>query len=150
MNVKYTIVGNGTKDEIEKITNAISFYNLEDSVKYVGEKRGQELQELLKIYNVGVSYIPLTSYYDCQPPTKTYEYLLSSMAVIATPTKENKKVISAENGEVSYDDSAESFSQSIYNLYTRRAEINLEKIYVRAKLYSWSNIADKYLLPLCQ
>lgn len=40
----------------------------------------------------------MTEYYDSQPPTKTFEYALSGLYVLATKTRENEKVITNDNG----------------------------------------------------
>jgi len=42
-------------------------------------------------------------YYDCQPATKTFEYILSGMVCIATSTYENKKLINNINGVLCND-----------------------------------------------
>lgn len=147
-NVKYTIVGVGSQSDIDLIQGTIEKYDLQNDVHYIGEKRGDELIDIFKQHNVGVSYIPLTKYYDCQPPTKTFEYLLATMLVLATPTTENKKVINEQNGCLSYDDTPESFASSISILYLNRHKFDLKGIYEHSIKYSWGNIVDNYLLPL--
>ncbi len=48
--------------------------------------------------NKGVSYITKTNCCDVQPPTKTFEYLLSGMPSIATATQEKRRAVSSGNG----------------------------------------------------
>lgn len=148
--IKYTIIGFGTESEVKKIQHSIEEYHLEGVVTYVGERRHEELIPYFKSHNIGVSYIPLTDYYDCQPPTKTYEYLLNSMLVLATPTSENAKVINVTNGILSEDDSAESFSKGLEKLYAENHLFNFKSIYLNAQRYTWNNIVDRYLVPLIE
>lgn len=147
--VTYTIAGVGSKLDVDQIKNAIINYGLEDTVIFVGEKRGEELIELFNSHNVGVSYIPLTDYYDCQPPTKTFEYLLSTMLVIATPTTENSKVIDYKNGNLSLSDAPEDFAKSVAAIYSNKQNFDLKDIRIKAEIYSWVNVVEIYLLPLC-
>lgn len=41
-------------------------------------------------------YVPITDYYEYQPPTKTFEYVLSGLLCLATATSSNKEVITEE------------------------------------------------------
>lgn len=146
--VSYTIVGVGSSDEISKIRNTISSYSLEDCVHFIGEKRGEELINLFKRHNVGVSYIPLTDYYDCQPPTKTFEYLLASMLVLATPTSENAKVINNDNGKLCNSDTPEDFASALSFIYENRMSYDLKDVYSQSLMYSWKFIVENYLLKI--
>lgn len=148
--IDYTIIGMGSETEVGKILDAIAAYGLEDVVYYVGEKRYEELVPFYKKHNVGISYIPLTNYYDCQPPTKTYEYLLNTMVVLATPTTENKKVINETNGIVLAGDSAKDFADGIRLLYEKRQSFDLCKVYMNARKYSWNNIVNDYLIKIVE
>jgi glycosyltransferase involved in cell wall biosynthesis len=147
--VRYTIVGTGSDIEKEKINQAIKSSQYKDHIEYLGEKRGDELKKIMAEHNVGVSYIPLTDYYDCQPPTKTFEYLLASMVVLATPTSENKKVICDTNGRLSASDSSEDFAVALQYIFDNRRSYNLIEIYDSSIQYSWECIVNKYLLPIC-
>lgn len=148
--IEYTIIGIGSVGEVQKIIDAISAYGLKEVVHYVGEKRHEELVPFYKTHNVGVSYIPLTPYYDCQPPTKTYEYLLNTMAVLATPTTENKKLVNKSNGVLLAGDSAEDFANGIRLLYEKRKSFDFKGIYTNAKKYSWDNILNNYLINIVE
>lgn len=146
--VHYTIVGFGTKEDIEKIMKAIHSNHLENFVSFVGERRHKELVPFFTTHNVGVSYIPLTDYYDCQPPTKTYEYLLNSMIVLATPTTENIKVINKSNGVLMNGDSPEDFALGIEQTRDCLRTVDFKLIYNESQQYTWNNIVKKYLLPI--
>lgn len=106
---------------------------------------------LLKPYfenaNIGVSYVPITSYYNVQPPTKTFEYALSGLFTIATATDENKKVVSPTNG-ILIEDNAQAFCNALEWLDENRS--NLREIEIRQSLveYRWDLLIKKYMLPI--
>ena len=147
IDISYTIIGTGSNADKSKIMDKIIKYK-SDKILFVGEKRHEELLPYLSACNVGISYIPLTDYYDCQPPTKTYEYLLSSMVVIATPTSENKKVINTTNGILLQSDSAADFARGIETLIQVRQTFDFNYIYDNAQIYTWEHIVKHYLIPI--
>lgn len=142
---RYTIIGAGRGNERAIIEQVIAKYGLEEVVKLTGYIQHDQLGNYLQAGNIGVSYIPITKYYDCQPPTKTFEYLLSGMAVLATATKENKLVITGENGVV-IQDTAEAFTEGLEKIYERRTTYNAKHIQEESqKRYSWNSIVRSNL-----
>jgi len=99
------------------------------------------LHLILSKHNVGVSYVPITPYFDVQPPTKTFEYLLAGMPVIATRTKENEKVINEYNG-VLIDDTPEDFRNGLALLYERISanKFTSSRIIESSESYTWERI----------
>ena len=119
-------------------------YGLKESVNIPGAISHPQLKPWLDAANVGVSYVPLTDYYDCQPVTKTFEYLLSGMPVIATNTLENRKVIKPENG-VLVGGTAEKFYSGLKVVFEKRRLFDSAKIRKEAMGYTWKNIVSKNL-----
>lgn len=142
----YTIIGFGSEDDIDKVINSIQTEKMTDHIFYKGVIRYPELTEYLNDHNIGMSYIPIENYYEHQPPTKTFEYLLSGMAVIATGTKENKKVINYSNGII-IKDSIEDIYIGLKEIYNRRIIYDTEKIQKNARKYSWEDIVNGNLIP---
>lgn len=143
---QYTIIGYGSDFEIKNILNAIVETSMEKYIIYKGIIRYPELIHYLKYNNIGMSYIPITSYFDNQPPTKTFEYLLSGMAVIATGTKENIKSVTYQNGVV-VGDSFEDISNGLEYIYANRLTFNSKEIQQESQKYSWENIINENLIP---
>lgn len=146
VSLKYTIIGYGTSEEIADIENHIVSLSLQDYVTYLGPIRYPELNQYFLNHNVGICYIPLTDYYDCQPPTKTFEYLLSGSVVLGTSTSENRKVITQKNG-VLVQDSVDEFYNGMVHIYQNRALYTSRGIQVDAAKYSWSSIVANNLIP---
>ena len=98
MEMTYTIIGTGLRDEEEELKSMVEKMGLSRHVRVLGSIPHDRLKPYFDRHNIGVSYVPVTDYYNAQPPTKNYEYLLSGMPVIATETFENKRVVNRGNG----------------------------------------------------
>lgn len=137
--ISYTIIGDGPKTEKEVLKELVTKYGLSEIVNVTGSIPHTHLKPWFDSANVGVSYVPLTNYYDCQPVTKTFEYLLSGIPVIATKTSENRKVLTQENG-ILVGDSAKDFYFGLRTIFNKRHLFNSTKIRNMAKDYTWTNI----------
>jgi hypothetical protein len=144
--LRYTIIGYGTEQETAGVRTAIIDNNLEELVDYKGAIRYPELNSYFSSHNVGVSYIPMTPYYDCQPPTKTFEYILSGHAVLGTNTTENRRVITKNNGVLT-GDSVEEFYQGMVSIYDQRSNYVSRQIQVDGKEFTWQAIVNNNLVP---
>lgn len=139
----YTIIGDGYHGEVEKLRALVIRLGLHEHVQVVGRIPFDRLKKFFDNHNIGVSFIPLTPYYDVQPPTKTFDYLLSGMPVIATATSENKKVINNKNG-VLIDDTAESFAIGLQELLEIWCKFSSRDIMDDAQQYHWKYIVENF------
>lgn len=142
----YYIAGTGYKNEEEELRLLVKKLELQDQVSILGYIRHDRIDELLQKCNVGVSFIPMTEYFDCQPPTKTYEYIFSGLFTIATATTANKEIIDEAIGLL-IDDTPESFGDALLYLndcFIPRKTIN--ESYLDSHL--WKNIVATQLVPL--
>ena len=144
--ITYTIIGFGNKNEIIRINKTINKYNLGKIVTFMGRVKYSELSKYFDQCNIGVAYIPKKPYYEHQPATKTFEYIISGLFTIATSTFENSNVINEQNG-ILCDDSPESFSQALEVVYDRRQKINDPDIRATLKNFSWERIVNTILEP---
>ena len=108
---------------------------------FAGQIPHDKIKPYFDLHNIGVSYIPKTEYFDVQPPTKTFEYLLSGMPVIATDTLENKRVICSKNG-VLINDTAEAFYQGLVRIYTDKNNFDSISIRNSSMQYTWYKIVN--------
>jgi glycosyltransferase involved in cell wall biosynthesis len=144
VNAAYTIVGDG--EDMKKIRQYVINNSLEKNIHIIGWVPFNELKPIIDLHNIGVSFVPCTDYFDCQPVTKTFDYLLSGMPVIATNTSENQKIITPFNG-VCIADTPESFANGVDSIHKNRKRYNSKEIRNNAKKYDWKYIAndlDKY------
>ncbi len=146
LDITYDIFGNGTKEMEMLLKDTIKDENLEKVVKFHGRKTHEQLKSHFNQCNVGVSYVPITDYFQCQPPTKTFEYIMSGLVCIGTNTEENKKLINSKNG-VLCENTPESFAQSLKQLYMHKNTYQSYSIKKTLSEYTWNNIIRKKLKP---
>ncbi|WDP90544.1 MAG: glycosyltransferase [Desulfobacter sp.] len=142
----YDIVGDGHNGELENLKQLVNKKGLNGIVRLPGYIHQNRLSSYFNRCNVGVSYIPITEMYDCQPPTKTFEYIIAGMPVIATNTKENAVIINEENG-ILIKDSAEGFYQGLKKLVRLKAEYDPPSIRKKALKNSWHRIVQDNFIP---
>lgn len=133
------IVGYGKKKIVKIMLEEIEKCEIKNKIKFLGFIKHDDLQVIIKESMVGLSFIPQKKYFDFQPPTKTFEYLLSGIPCIATNTYENKRIINYINGELC-DDNADSFYLALCKTMKRVTEFNSDAIIRSVELNSWSNI----------
>lgn len=137
--IKFTLIGDSPGNELSEINEYIQKNNLGNIIKTEGYVLNAKLKPYMEEANIGISYVPITDYFDVQPPTKTYEYLLSGLPVIATKTFENTKVINDQNG-VLIEDSSESFCDGLNLLTSRKERFNSSEIRRINQQYHWQSI----------
>jgi hypothetical protein len=125
----------------------INKLGIQDWVKLHGQIPHNKIGPFLESANIGVSYVPITDYYDYQPPTKTYEYILSGLLCLATATKSNMDIINEVNGCL-IDNNAESFAKGLEVLMPKIKTMNREVIKDSLSGAEWSEIINKNLKPI--
>lgn len=146
--VEYHIVGEGnTPSERESLNDLIEEMNLTGKVIMYGRIPYDELKPFFDKSSIGVSFVPITSYYDNQPATKTFEYAMSGLFTIATATKENIKIISQDNG-ILIKDTSEDFYNALEYINEMRNTISDSAIRYSVSNYRWPILVRDYLLPI--
>lgn len=141
-NHKYNIIGFAyDKKEEEKIINAINNSKF-NNVKYLGRIANEELGRYFEKANIGISYVPITDFFQYQPPTKTYEYLMNGLFTIATNTYENSKIINRNNG-ILIEDSEQGVFEALEKTFQNINGINRLEIIKSIEEYSWEKICFK-------
>jgi glycosyltransferase involved in cell wall biosynthesis len=141
----YDIVGYSLeKDTLPRLKQAIRSSAAEDRITYHGRVPYTQLAPFLERNNVGVAFIPRYSHYEVQPATKLFEYALAGMAVIATSTLENTRVMSPEIGIV-IEDTAEGFYEGLKRMLGMLSAYNSRTIKQSLAQYSWENIVRRNL-----
>lgn len=141
--ISYDIVGYGYRDEELEIRKAIDQFGLAKQVNLHGRMQHNEMVPLLDRNNIGISYVPMTDYFDVQPATKTYEYVLSGLVCLATATSENQKCIIPENG-VLHEDTPQSFAAALETAVERFSSYTDPEIRRTLQGFTWRKILDKF------
>lgn len=146
--LEFTIVGDGVEwEEIKSYVENSTI--LKGRVHCPGRIPHHELLPYFEKADAGVSFVPVTEWYNDQPPTKTFEYLLSGLPVIATRTFENEKVLRGDPYCVLIDDTADSFAEGLYKMKNILGEnIDSAHFYTRYAQYTWSFIVKNYFIKM--
>lgn len=145
--ISYDIIGSGFNNELEEYKTLAAKFNVTEKITFHGRLPYNQLKPFFDKCNIGVSFIPITDYYDIQPPTKTFEYILSGLYTIATATSSNKTLITAENGLLIHD-SATEFANALSTIYSTRTNLNEQQIRDSLNKHTWKNIVNKILKPI--
>jgi glycosyltransferase involved in cell wall biosynthesis len=143
--IHYYVIGKGNKAEEELLFNMTKTLGLNEYVTFLGYKPHDELRSYFETCNIGISFIPITKYYNIQPPTKTFEYIAAGLYVIATSTYENCRIINDSNG-ILINDTVEGFSSALTQLLLSK-EIDQKMIQSSIKEYTWDKIVKYNLIP---
>ena len=147
--VNYDIVGDGLYNEEEELKLLVNENGLGEIIRIHGRIPYNNLARFFDKSNVGISYIPKTSYFEYQPPTKTYEYILSGMVCIATSTLANREIVNQDNG-VLIEDTPESFEKGLVELFLNRGRYDSSQIKTSLAIYQWSIIVNRDLKPILE
>ena len=140
--IHYHIVGDGEGDILERMKKiAYEELSLNENVTFYGRVPHYQLIPFFDKCNVGVSFVPMTEYYEHQPPTKTYEYVLSGLYCIATNTYANRCIINGDNG-ILINDSCTSFADALFMV--KENMCNFDSVKIRNTLldFTWKNIVN--------
>jgi len=146
VSLTYDIVGSGPPEDRTRLEMAIARSEFHDHIRFHGQIPNAELGPFLEQANVGVAFIPIVDYYDCQPSTKVFESLLAGMPVLATATSENRRVVTDENG-ILIPDTAEGFAEGLRRLAALRHRFDSWRIRATVAEFSWERIVTDNLEP---
>lgn len=140
----YDIFGGGDSISVVKLQETLVDCA---SIHYHGYKHHSEIRSYFDECTVGVSYVPITPYFDVQPPTKTYEYIQSGMICLATATSENKQIVTDQNGVLCFDNPT-SFATALKTILENRKNYSSDSIRSTVANSTWKNIVENQLIPI--
>lgn len=142
-----TIVGDGIPGQLEALIAEAKRIGVHEFIEFRGRVPHDQLRPIFDNHNVGIAYIPLTSFYDDQPPTKTFEYLMSGMPVIATKTKANQQIINYENG-ILIGDASHDVCSGIGEMVKKLNHFSSCDIRASVRNHEWSRIVNNLYIYL--
>lgn len=144
--VTYDIFGKAQKHEIESLQAVVNKFSLDSVVKLHGFLTQEEAAELIQTCNIGVAYLPNTSYYG-NSSAKTLEYLIAGLPVLATPSPFKKDFINDSTGVI-HDDNPKAFAKGLELMHTRRFDYKPEEIRNNHLKYTMDEIVRTQYVPL--
>lgn len=145
--INYQVIGYGNNGEENMFQHIIEKNNANDYVHIVGKVPHAKLKTYFDNSNVGFSFVPITDYYNDQPPTKTYEYCLSGIYCIGTATSINKQLLNDNNG-ILIADSSEGVKIGLEVFWENRNKLDSKRIKKTLELYTWRNIVLYQFSPI--
>lgn len=146
IDMSFDIIGKGSEEETRKIIEVIERNNLDDVVVLHGYLPHQEASEFFEKCNIGISHIPMISCFENQPPTKTYEYIISGLVCLGTDTTSNRQLINPKNG-ILYNDNAVDFCRALEQFYENRNGYHTQEIKKTLQSYKWEEIVNSIIIP---
>jgi hypothetical protein len=142
----YKIIGFGDESEEKKILDVINEKNLKGKISFLGRKTYDQLKPYFIENNIGVSWIPINEIFNYQPPTKTFEYIISGMYCIGTSTAANADIINNDNGCLC-NDNPKAFADALFYTYSNLNKLESDRIERSLSSYQWKNIINHNLKP---
>jgi glycosyltransferase involved in cell wall biosynthesis len=144
--LSYDIVGFGPPEVEQTLRAAIVGSGCAGSITFHGRVPLPQLGPFLARNTVGMAFIPIEDHYQCQPATKLFEYLLAGMAVLATRTYENARIVRAESG-VLIDHTADAVYGGLKELHRCLHTFDSRTIRLTVAEYTWARIVREHLAP---
>ena len=143
---RFVIIGTTFHNELHEINAYIEKHQLKNKVHTLGYIPQTRLSYFLNHSHCGISYMPLTLY-ALQPSTKTYEYLVNGIPVIAVASLDNIQKIESSKvpcGVIIKDNPAE-FERAIGEILENQHLYIKEVIAKEFNRFEWDNLFDVYL-----
>ncbi len=145
--ITYDIIGDGHYNELDLLKKMTRDLELHDCITFHGRLPHTQLEYFFDKCNIGISFVPKTDYYEFQPPTKTFEYIISGLYTILTSTHANKELASPNNG-ILINDTSTDFTAALEKIWNNRASIDHHKIRESLSAYKWKHIVNDILYPI--
>lgn len=144
---KLLIIGGSPGRELQDIKDYIEKHNLHSVIYALGYILQSKLSYFFKHTDCGISYMPLSMPFSKQPNTKTYEYLVNGIPLIAVNSPDNVQVMSNSKVPcgVLIDDNAAAVEYGVEKILESKHLYNREKIAQEFSKYEWDRLFDVYL-----
>lgn len=147
------VIAGDDKDDPQSIINLKNIctaLQIKNKVVFTGFLQYNSLIDYYLAADIGLCFIPQTSYYDLQPPTKLFEYMAAGIVPIATNTTANKNIITNGVNGFLCEDNATDLHQTLLKVleeYPRTSPQIIIRAYQTAQHFSWERIIKNYVIP---
>jgi glycosyltransferase involved in cell wall biosynthesis len=143
---RFVIIGTA-ENELKEINAYIGEHDLKNKVHTLGYIPQTRLSYFFNHSHCGISFMPLTNSYRLQPNTKTYEYLVNGIPVIAVAALDNIQLINSSKVPCGLiiNDTRDEVEGAIGQMLNNRHLYIKEDIAKEFKRFVWDNLFDVYL-----
>ncbi|MEP7259080.1 MAG: glycosyltransferase [Flavitalea sp.] len=144
---KFIIIGQAIGNELNDIKEYIAANKLHDFIPTLGYIPQNKLAIFFQQADCGITFFPLTPFNDVQPNTKTYEYLINGIPVIATSTQDNVKLLTQTDIPcgIVIKDNAIAFEGAVKQMMETKELYVKDAIAAKFRKYEWDNLFRQYL-----
>jgi hypothetical protein len=144
---RFVIIGASFGNELQEINDYIEEHKLHDIVHTLGYILQSRLSYFFNNAHCGVSYMPLSMPFSKQPNTKTYEYLVNGIPVMAIKSEDNVQMVNNSKVPcgVIIEDTAEGVEYGVGKILESKHLYVKKDIAQEFKKYEWDNIFNIYL-----
>lgn len=145
--IRFVIIGKSIGSELPDIEKYIEKYQLQSYIHTLGYIPNSRLSYFFNNADCGVSFMPLSMPFSKQPNTKTYEYLVNGMPVMAIASEDNIKMIGNSKVPcgVIIEDTPKGVEDGIAQILQSATLYNRKDIANAFKKYEWDNVFNIYL-----
>jgi glycosyltransferase involved in cell wall biosynthesis len=144
---RFVIIGTSFENELKEINAYIEKHSLQNMVHTLGYIPQTRLSYFFNHSHCGISFMPLTMPFPLQPNTKTYEYLVNGIPVIATATLDNIQMVETSKvpcGVIIQDNPAD-IERAVGQILENKHLYKKEDIAREFNRFEWDNLFDIYL-----
>lgn len=144
---RFLIIGTSIGNELDEINAYIDKHKIQSYIHTLGYIPQSRLSYFFNHVDCGVSYMPLSMPFSKQPSTKTYEYLVNGIPVIAIASLDNINMVNNSNvpAGVLIEDSPQGFEYGVNKILQSKNIYNKEDISREFRQYEWDNLFNIYL-----
>ena len=142
---RLTLIGTG--DQAENLKELSKKLGLEKYVTFTGGVPFEQVPGFLAAADIGLSFVPITSWFNPQPPLKTLEYLASGLPVVATATDSHRELWQVLPPELLRADTAEDFAEGMEFALAHISTLTPPEFQAAAAPFDWSAIVRDKLVP---
>ncbi len=119
-------------------------------VCFTGPVPFPDIHHFVKVGDIGLAYVPISTQFDQQPVLKTMEFLSCGLPTIATRTRGNMQIIKDEINGLLVEDSAEAVANGLLRLAENRElrETIAGNSRQSVAEYDWKLMVKDRLIPL--
>lgn len=146
INAHLTIIG-ASDEQLTYCKTRITELNITDYVSVTGRVPGSQVPSHLAQADAGICLWEDKPWYQFNPPTKLFEYLVAGLPVLASNIRTHTRYVQNWHNGLIFDYHPQSLAIAIFELHANLAKLPLLKLHTAnsGEAYIWSKIEPMFL-----